>query len=147
MAGGPASETIMFTAAILAAALVAGSLSGVAGELSQGMDARAEDLGGKLRGRFDIVNDPLNMPYTDPDLTVYVKNTGSQTFYTSQFVVLIDGTASGDLTFTVDGAAADSLKPGQLLEITVGDAAGLNNDHFLSVIAGNGHKETMEFTI
>lgn len=147
MAGGPAAETIMFVGAVLAAGLIAGSLSGVAGELTQGMEARSDDLGEQLRGRFDIVNDPLAMPYSDPDLTLYVKNTGSIDLYTARLVVLIDGAASSDLTFTVGGAAAASVAPGELLEITVGDAVGLGGDHMVSIIAGNGHKERMEFTI
>lgn len=146
MAGGPASETILFVAAILAAALVAGSLSGVAGELSDGMKARADDLGSQLRGRFDIVNDPLAMPYNGGVLSLYVKNTGSETFATSQFVVLIDGEVEAALTFTVGGAAAEVVRPGELLQIDV-TIAGLNSDHLLSIIAGNGHKQTMEFTI
>ncbi len=147
MAGGPASEIIMFVAAVVAAGLIAGSLSAVAGELSDGMAARADVLGEQLQGRFAIVNDPAAMPYVDPDLTLYVKNTGRIDLYLGNFVVLIDGQASNDLTFLVDGSPAEMLAPGELVEITVGDAVGLGGDHVVSVIASNSHKQSMEFNV
>ncbi len=147
MSGTPAAETILFIAAVVAAGLIAGSLGAVSAELSSGMEDRADALGAQLRGRFDIVNDPSTMPYTDPVLTVYIKNTGAHTFYAPHFVILIDGVASNDLTFTIAGASTEVQRPGELLRIDVGDAGGLGGIHRLSVIADNGHKETMEFTI
>ncbi len=145
MSGGPAAETIMFIAAVLAAGLVAGSLSTVASELSQGMDARGDALHDQLVGRFVIVNDPQNVP-TAP-LTFYIKNTGTTPFATSGFVVILDGIAETNLEFYVDGLAATEVTPGQLLEIRVIGAAPGNGDHKAIIIAGNGHKEALTFTV
>ncbi len=136
----------MFVAAILAAGLVAGSLSTVAGELSQGMQARGDALHDELAGRFVIANDPGNVP--QQPFTAYVKNTGSVDLVASQFVLIVDGQAAGFVFTNVTGTPVEVVQPGELMSIQTNKwwnlAAG---SHTMTIIAGNGHKESLQFTV
>jgi archaellum component FlaG (FlaF/FlaG flagellin family) len=145
MASAPAAESILFIAALAAAAVVAGSLATLATQVASGVENRAASLHDDLTGRISIVNDPLNVP-TSP-LTLYVLNTGSSNHYLGGFTFLIDGQASTAWTVTVGGAAAERLQPGELAKVEITDITPAAGDHLATVITDHGHRASLEFTV
>ncbi|MHB1262507.1 MAG: CARDB domain-containing protein [Thermoplasmatota archaeon] len=145
MAGAAASESILFIGAVLAAASLAGAMLGVTGHYTAGLQARAAALGDDLVGRLAIVNDPARVP-TSP-LVLYVKNTGGRDLASATLAVLVDGVASDDWQVTVGGAAATTIRPGQLAAITVNDVTLAAGDHHATIIDDAGRSADLDFTV
>lgn len=148
MAGTAASETILFIAAILVTTAVVGALSVVVTGLAGDVESRGELLSSELRTHITIINDPLVVE-TDP-LEIYVKNTGSKSLLTPDINVLIDGQvmASGDVAFDVmESTDDDTLRQGEVLQITVSDQTFNNNeDYRIRIVTDNGIEDTFTFT-
>ena len=143
MGSEAASEMILFIGGLAAAAAVAGALTVAVGHYSNGLRERTATLEDQLATRIDIVNDPVAVPGTP--LTLYVKNTGSTDLTLANFVVLYDGAQQATWTATVGGAPASTLQPSETATVTV---TGLNvaaGNHRVTVIAGNGYSDSMEF--
>ena len=145
MAGAAASESILFIGAMIAAAVVAGTLSAVAADYAQNLDQRSDTVRTEMTGRIAIVNDPANVP--DNPVILYVKNIGLEEQDLAGFNILIDGSLHGAWTATVGGVAADVLKPGDLAEITLTGSNLANGDHTATVISDTNYVARLEFSI
>lgn len=93
MGSEASSSMILFIAALAAAAIAGGAMAGIIGEMTMEFRERGSGLTDAIGTDLAIINDPKNVPYDDPEnnLTVYVKNTGSQTLNTEQLTILVDG--------------------------------------------------------
>jgi archaellum component FlaG (FlaF/FlaG flagellin family) len=143
MASEGASEMILFIGGLAAAAAVAGALTVAVGHYVTGLRERTSDLEDELATRLAIVNDPAAVPGTP--LTLYVKNTGSTDLTVEDIVVLYDGAQRTGWSATIGGVAATTLGPSDTLTITV---TGLNvpaGNHRVTVIAGSGYSDSLEF--
>lgn len=93
MGSEASSSMILFIAALAAAAIAGGAMAGVIGEMTLEFRERGSGLTEAIGTDIAIVNDPKNVPYDDAEnnLTIYVKNTGSEILNTEQLTVLVDG--------------------------------------------------------
>lgn len=145
MAGEAAGESILFIAAITAAAIVAGTLGGVTAKYVGDLRERADLLDDELSGRIAIVNDPSRVP--NNPVILYVKNTGSIEQDLTDFALFVDGVARTTWTVTVDGAAATFLPPGEMAAFTITGLNLASGSHSASVISDTNYADLMQFTV
>lgn len=143
MGSEAASEMILFIGGLAAAAAVAGALSVAVGHYTTGLRERTADIEQELATRIAIVNDPVAVPGTP--LTLYVKNTGSTDLAVEDLVILYDGTQRTGWTATVGGVAATTLEPSDTATITVTGLNVANGNHRVTVVAGSGATDSLEF--
>lgn len=120
MGSEASSSMIIFIAALAAAALAGGAMAGVIGQMTVEFRERGQGLAEAIGTDLAIVNDPENVPYDDPEnnLTIYVKNTGSNTLTTESLTMLVDGTRETfNATLVTD--EADQWTTGTLQELIV----------------------------
>lgn len=150
MASSSVSSMILFIAAMLVAASVAGTLVTSVGDVSGSIDARSADAAETIDTEIDVISDPgSDAVYDDGTTTVtlLVKNTGNGRLPADATKpdILVDGQyiGSGDRTLTVlDGSewrAGDVSR----LELTVDLDPG---EHRVVVII-NGDREVFEFYV
>lgn len=145
MASGAVSELVIFIAALAAAGGVAAALTVATGHYIAGLRDRSASLEEEMGTRVAIVNDPAATP-TAP-LKLYVKNVGSQDLDIPSFVVLVDGTATTDWTWTVGAGTPDTLNPGEMATLSVAGLALGAGDHRAVVVTGPGTQATLEFQV
>lgn len=137
MAGGAASESILFIGSMVAAAAIAGVLGVVVQELSGGIQDRGSSLSRELGTSIIVINDPQAVA-TSP-LTVYAKNTGGSTLTSSLTNLFLDGTPSSSPGYDVLASTADERwTPGSVLQITATDLTVAAGDHHVRVVAETG---------
>ena len=148
MASAGAAELILFIAALLVAASVAGTLTSEVTRLGDAISARSLDVAEDVRTDVEIVSDPAAGVYNasgNENVTVYVRNTGSSTLLAdaSTVDVLLDGEYRTDVSVTaVEGG--DTWPEGEVVELRV-DAANLEaGDHRLKLVV-NGDEEVLRF--
>lgn len=147
MASVSSSTLIIFIASILVAASVAGTMTNGVQRLSDALGDRSVDVSQEIRTDIQIISDPgspgsIYNESTD-NVTVLVKNTGSQTLVDSPSSIdlLVDGEY---LTPTsVDVVGDDSWRAGTVARVTA-DVNLSTGDHRLVVIAGSD-REVLEF--
>ena len=145
MAGEAAGESILFIAAITAAAIVAGTLGGVTTKYVNDLRDRSDQLEQEMAGRIAIVNDPARVP--NNPVILYVKNTGTLTQDLGDFALFVDGVVRTTWTVTVNGAAATELSPGDMAAFSI---TGLNlaaGSHTASVVSDTNYADRMQFTV
>lgn len=109
MASASISEMILFVAALIVAASVAGTLTSEVTRVGDAISARSLDVADEVRADFEVVSDPAVGVYDadgNGNVTVYVRNTGSSTLPTDggSVDVLLDGRYRPNVTVTpVDG--------------------------------------------
>ena len=138
MASASISEMILFIAALIVAASVAGTLTSEVTRVGDAISARSLDVAEEVRADVEIVSDPAAGVYNasgDGNVTVYVRNTGASTLpATADSVdVLLDGRYRADATLTlVDGGDAWSRGTVARLDLS---APGLPpGDHRLKLV-------------
>lgn len=136
---------VMFIAALTAAGLVSAVVIGVVGDMSNQLRDQGDNMADAIGTGLAVVNDPKNVPYSDPDLTIYIKNTGSRTLANASLTVLLDGRHENITANSLLGDA-DRWSPGVVNEITV-EEPGLGGDHAVKVIHTPSVSDEMEFRI
>ncbi|MGB9986636.1 hypothetical protein [Salarchaeum japonicum] len=122
MASVSASHVILFIAAVAVAAMLAGTATGVANDVSTAIRDTGEDYGETLDTDFAIISDSGSSAiYNDSNTTVtlLVKNTGANVLPTdpNRIDTLIDGEFVQETDITVlDG---DYWRPGNVARITL----------------------------
>jgi len=122
MASVSASHVILFIAAVAVAAMLAGTATGVANDVSTAIRDTGEDYGETLDTDFAIISDSGSSAiYNDSNTTVtlLVKNTGANVLPTdpNRIDTLIDGKFIQETDITVlDG---DYWRPGNVARITL----------------------------
>ena len=147
MASASASEMILFIAALVVAASVAGTLTSEVTRVGDAITARSLDVADEVRTDVEIVSDPAAGVYNDTtgNVTVYVRNTGASTLPAdgSAVDVLLDGRYRSDLAVAPVGGATE-WGEGTVMRIDL-EAPGLTDgDHRLKLIV-NEDEEVFRF--
>lgn len=145
MAGEAAGESILFIAAITAAAVVAGTLGAVTAKYVGDLRDRSDQLQEEFAGRIAIVNDPSRVP--NNPVILYVKNTGTIQQDLPDFALFIDGVQRTTWTVTVDGAAATVLDPGEMAAFSITGLNLASGTHYASAISDSNYVARMQFTV
>ncbi|GAA0652252.1 hypothetical protein [Salarchaeum japonicum] len=122
MASVSASHVILFIAAVAVAAMLAGTATGVANDVSTAIRDTGQDYGETLDTDFAIISDPGSSAIynaSETTVTLLVKNTGENVLSTNPDRVdtLIDGQFVQETDITVlDG---DYWRPGNVARITL----------------------------
>jgi flagellar protein FlaG len=106
MAGASVSEMILFIAALVVAASVAGTLTTQVNRVSDSISARSLDVSNEIRADITIISDAGAQVYDrngNGNVTLYVRNTGSSDLPADprSFDVLFDGNYVTDVSVTV----------------------------------------------
>lgn len=150
MSSASVSSLILFIAAMLVAAGVAGTLVTNVNEISGSIDSHSVDVREKIDTDVTVISDPGSDAIYEGDsengtITLLVKNTGEQTLSKdpSRLDVLVDGRyVTGDeMSLAVVGGG--SWRDGEVAEIEI-DRALASGEHRI-VVAVNGDREEFEF--
>ncbi|MFC6954126.1 flagellar protein G [Halorubellus litoreus] len=150
MASSSVSSLILFIAAMIIAASVAGTMVTNVAEVSNAIDTRSVDAEQRIDTEIEIISDPgSSAVYDDPNATVsvLVKNTGSNTLpdEPGKIDVLVDGqyVPASDQGLTVlDGS---SWRPGTVLRLEVDESLSPGEHRVVLVI--NGDREVFTFYV
>ena len=153
MASVSASHLIIFIASLVIAAGVVGTLTTGVDRVSSAIDDRSLDVSQQVRMDMAIISDPGADYTVGSNLTIYVRNTGSQgvpienaesvdIVFNGQFVT------NSHTTITDANSGDDVWRPGEVVEITISNAesrydfgSGTNR----LVLTVNEDEETFEF--
>lgn len=149
MASVSVSHLIIFIASLVVAAGVAGTLATGVDRVSSAVEDGSLDVSQEVRSDFTIISDPGATYNSGEQLTIHVRNTGSQG-------VAIDPT-SVDIIFNEEFVTADNIqiedandpnsntwRPGEVVAITIEEPTIQNNDNRL-LLTVNADQELFEF--
>ena len=154
MAGESISSLILFIAAMLVAATVAGTLVASVTDVSASIDDYSGELSEEIDTDVTVISDAgSDAVYDDGDdeLTLLVKNTGERTLSTDPEVhaVLINGqyADTADVSIADPTGGEVSWQSGDVVEITVDDASenGYVSGENRVVVDVGGDREVFEF--
>lgn len=150
MASSPVSSLILFIAAMIIAASVAGTMVTNVAEVSDAIDTRSVDAEQRIDTEIEVISDPgSSAVYDDPSTTVsvLVKNTGSNTLPAEpgKVDVLVDGeyVPASDQGLTV--LEGSSWRPGTVLRLEVDESLSPGEHRVVLVI--NGDREVFTFYV
>ncbi|ELY68254.1 flagellin [Natrinema versiforme] len=152
MAGDSVSTLILFIAAMLVAAGVAGTLVTNVNELSNAVDTQSADVTDKIDTDIEIISDPgSDAVYDDTSgtVTILVKNTGQKTLADdgTGLDVLVNGSYISDEAMTVtvqdDGGP---WRRGTVAELEINQPLATTTEHRVQVTV-NGAEEVFEFYV
>lgn len=148
MAGGSAAELILFIAAIVIAASVAGTLTSEVDRVSDAISAKSLDVAGEIRADAEIVSDPGAPVYNrsgNENVTVHVRNTGASDLPADPGVVdvVLDGAyITGVSVSVVDGG--DAWHRGDVARVEFSAPGLAAGDHRLKLVV-RGDEEVFRF--
>jgi flagellar protein FlaG len=148
MAGASVSEMILFIAALVVAASVAGTLTTQVDRVSDSISARSLDVSNEIRADITIVSDAGAQVYDrngQGNVTLYVRNTGSSDLPTDpdSIDVLMNGTYVSNVHVTVTTGGPGWSQGGVVnVSFTVGSLP--SEDHRVKLIVRED-EETFEF--
>ena len=151
MASVSASHLIIFIASLVIAAGVVGTLTTGVDRVSSAIDDRSLDVSQQVRMDMVIINDPgAESAYTQgEDLTLYVRNTGSQgvPIEASAVDIVFNGqfVSNGEITMNDANGDANVWRPNDVIEITITNPDIQSGDNRL-LLTVNEDQETFEFT-
>ncbi len=152
MAGESISTLILFIAAMLVAATVAGTLVVSVTDVSASIDDYSGELSEEIETDVTVISDAgSDAVYDDDELTLLVKNTGERTLSTDPEVhaVLINGqyADTADVSIADPTGGEVSWQSGDVVEITVDDASenGYVSGENRVVVDVGGDREVFEF--
>lgn len=150
MASAPVSTLILFIAAMLIAAGVAGTLVANINDVSNSIDDYSGDVKDKIDTEIDVISDAGSNSIYDGNttITLLVKNTGSKTLAneTSQLDVIVDGeyVSNGALHMSiVDG---EPWRPGGVARLEIDRSLATSEEHRVVVIV-NGDRAEFDFYV
>lgn len=148
MAGGSAAELILFIAAIVIAASVAGTLTSEVDRVSDAISAKSLDVAGEIRADTEIVSDAGASVYNrsgNENVTIHVRNTGASDLPADPGTVdvILDGAYRTDVTVTpVDGGELWDRGDVVRVEFSAPDLP--SGDHRLKLVV-RGDEEVFRF--
>jgi archaeal flagellar protein FlaG len=145
MSDSSTTQVIFFVAAIVVAASLAGVFIGLSSNMAEAVEKRANNFSDKLDTSIKIINDPAIVPYQDSNLTIYIKNTGSNQILPTDILVMIDGKDVNSSSWTIIGGS-EEWAPSIVLEVHLNIILA-NGDHTAKVVVSNGISDSMGFRI
>lgn len=156
MGSDSVSALILFIAAMLVAAGVAGTLVTNVNDISNSIDTYSGDVRDQIDTDIEIISDPgSDAIYNDTDgnetVSILVKNTGQKTLASdgSDIDVLVDGSyvSRNSLSLEIlDGDGSATWRSGDVAELEIDRTLERGTEHRVVVIA-NGDRETFEFYV
>lgn len=148
MASVSVSHLIIFIASLVVAAGVAGTLTTGVERVSNAVEDGSLDVSQQVRTNIDIVSDPSRPKIENGNLTVHVRNTGSQGIFIQpeSIDMVLNGEFVPNSEFTVSDANGDqtTARPGDVMEITIENANIESGDNRLYITI-NSDEEVYEF--
>ena len=146
MASVSSSTLIIFIASILVAASVAGTMTNGVQRLSDALGDRSVDVSKEIQTDVEIISDSgsPNSIYDSENLTLLLKNTGSNTLGADPGIVevIVDGQYQTEVT--VDVVDGSSWTPGNVARVNATSIDLDGGDHRVVVIV-HGDEEVLEF--
>ncbi|WP_339105745.1 flagellar protein G [Haloterrigena salinisoli] len=152
MAGDSVSTLILFIAAMLVAAGVAGTLVTNVNDISNSIDTYSGDVRDQIDTDIEIISDPgSDAVYngTEEAVTVLVKNTGEKTLASdgSDLDVLLNGEYVQRDAITVElQGNTSSWRRGDVAELRFDASLETDAEHRI-VVSTHGDEETLEFYV
>lgn len=151
MASQSVGSLILFIASLVVAAGVAGTLSTGVQRISSSIDEGSLDTAQQIRTDIEIVNDPgRNYDHTN-DLTIYIKNTGTQGILnkSGSFSIIANGDFVPNSDITVSDANNNNLdvfREGDVAEVVIPASyiQGPDKDNRILVTV-NSDEEVLQF--
>lgn len=149
MASVPSAHLVIFIAAILMSAGIAGVIVDGAEQYADSVDSSQSEYAKDVSTEIQIINDPERPAATydevDDTLTLYVKNVGNRIIPndTGEMTVLVNGTRHQIRSVTVHGNSR--WRPGGVVEITI-DVVLPSNSETRVVVDVSGGNARYEFT-
>jgi len=150
MASVSVSHLIIFIASLVVAAGVAGTLTTGVERVSNAVEDGSLDVSQQVRTDIDIVSDPANptIDGTTGNLTVHVRNTGSQAIFIRPDSVdmVLNGqfVTNSDFTITDANGAKTVARTGDVMAIEIDDSLVQTGDNRLYLTI-NSDEEVYEF--
>lgn len=145
MADASVSQMVFFIAAVLVAGSMAGVFISVSNSMSHTIEQRGDSMSTQLQTDITIINDPVVVPYSDGNLTLYVKNTGTSTLSENSLTILVDGEFYNATRITSSNSDQKWL-PEKVLTIQL--EVYLNpGDHSAKVVTASGINDVLQFRI
>jgi flagellar protein FlaG len=145
-ADGAVSQMIFFIAAILVAASMAGVFLTVGYNMAEKISNESTAITDLASSELRIINDPVMMPYSEGNLTVYVENLGSNVLSTSSLTVMLDGVYINSTYFQFLGPGVTRWGPSVVLQMNIEEPLA-SGDHNIKVTIANGKSDSMAFRI
>jgi flagellar protein FlaG len=150
MAGSSVSSLILFIAAMLIAASVAGAMVTNVAQVSNAIDTRSVDAEKRIDTEIEVISDPgSSAVYDDGNgtVSVLVKNTGETSLPAEpgKVDVLVDGRyvqASSQMFYVLDGT---QWKPGTVVRLEIDRSLSPGEHRVVLVI--NGDREVFTFYV
>jgi flagellar protein FlaG len=149
MASESVSSLILFIASLVVAAGVAGTLTTGVQRVSSSIDEGSLDTAQQIRTDVEIINDPSRNYDDTTDLTLYIKNTGTQGILNKpeSFSIIANGDFVPNSDITVSDAnnnGIEAFREGDVAEIVIpaGYIDSGDNRIFLTV---NSDEEVLQF--
>jgi flagellar protein FlaG len=148
MAGASVSEMILFIAALVIAASVAGTLTAQVDRVSDSISARSLDVSNEIRADVTIISDSGAQVYDrngNGNVTLYLRNTGSSDLPDDPqtFDVLFDGAYQEDVYVSVV-KGGPGWSRGGVVNVTFSVGSLSAGDHRVKIIVRED-EETFEF--
>lgn len=150
MAGESVSTLVLFIAAMLVAAGVAGTLVTNVNDISNSIDTHSDDVTDRIDTDVEIISDSGSDAIYDAEnetVSVLVKNTGDRTLDSNGvgIDVLVNGqyVDEDDLAVTVHD---DAWRSGAVAELEIDEPLERGAEHRVTVLT-SGDSETLEFYV
>lgn len=149
MASVSVSHLIIFIASLVVAAGVAGTLATGVDRVSSSLEDGSLDVSQEVRTDVTIISDPGAEYDEGEELTIHVRNTGSQGIPIQDTAVdlIFNGEFVSAENTEIEGANdpdATTWRPGEVVEITITDPTIENGDNRL-LLTVNADQEVFEF--
>lgn len=149
MASQSVSSLILFIASLVVAAGVAGALTSGVQRVSSSIDDGSLDTAQQIRTDVEIINDPSRNYDEGNDLSLYVRNAGSQGILnrSSSFNIVANGdfVPTSDITVSdANNGGLDVFREGDVAEVVI-DQTNIDSGDNRIYLTVNGDEEVLEF--
>lgn len=148
MASVSSSTLIIFIASLLVAASVAGTMTNGVQRLSDALGDRSVDVSQEIRSDVEIISDAASpdsiYDSANNNLTLLVKNTGSQELSTSTDTIDVIVNGEYKTSKTIEVVDGSQWGPGNIIRLNATNVDLASGDHRV-VIVVNGDREVLEF--
>lgn len=148
MASVSSSTLIIFIASLLVAASVAGTMTNGVQRLSDALGDRSVDVSQEIRSDVEIISDPASpdsiYDSANNNLTLLVKNTGSQELSTSTDTIDVIVNGEYKTSKTIEVIDGSQWRPGNIIRLNATNVDLASGDHRV-VIVVNGDREVLKF--
>ncbi|MCU4751736.1 flagellar protein G [Halobacteria archaeon AArc-curdl1] len=150
MASESVSTLILFIAAMLLAAAIAGTLVANVNDISNSIDTQSSNVQQQLDTDIEIISDAGSDAIYDNDtgnITLLVKNTGQETLANdgTGIDVLVDGRFVSSNNFEIEVVTGEVWRRGEVAEIIIEEP--LESGEHRVVVDVGGDREVFEFYV